>query len=109
DPHAPVVLEVEHLGKSYWIPRGLFGRSEFRAVDDASFRLRRGHTVGIVGESGSGKTTLGLALLRLHERGSGPVRGRAVFDGRDLLALSSRAMLPLRRRIQVVFQNPYAS
>ncbi len=109
DPQAPLVLEVEHLGKSYWIRHGVFGRQEFRAVEDASFRLRRGHTVGIVGESGSGKTTLGLALLRLHPRGSGPSRGRALFDGRDLLTLSSREMLPLRRRIQVVFQNPYAS
>ena len=106
---ADVVLDVSHLGKSFWIRSGVFGRREFRAVADASFRLRRGQTVGVVGESGSGKTTLGLALLRLHGQGSGPTRGRALFDGRDLLALPSREMLPLRRRIQVVFQNPYAS
>ncbi len=75
----------------------------------ATFRLRAGHTLGIVGESGSGKTTLGLTLLRLHEASGGPVGGRAIFDGRDLLALSKPEMLAMRKRIQVVFQNPYAS
>jgi peptide/nickel transport system ATP-binding protein len=109
DGAAPVLVEAEALSKSFWIRRGVFGRSEFRAVKDASFRLRRGHTLGIVGESGSGKTTLGLALLRLHEPTGGPVGGRVLFDGRDLLALPRDALLPLRRRIQVVFQNPYAS
>ncbi len=63
----------------------------------------------MVGESGSGKTTLGLTLLRLHEPSGGPVGGTIRFDGIDLLALSRREMLPMRRRIQVVFQNPYAS
>ncbi len=109
DPAAPVVLEVRNVTKSFWIRRGVFGRSEFQAVKGASFTLRRGHTLGIVGESGSGKTTLGLALLRLHEPAGGPVGGQAVFDGRDLFALSREQMLPMRRRIQVVFQNPYAS
>ncbi len=109
DPAAPVVLEVSNVTKSFWIRRGVFGRSEFQAVKGASFTLRRGHTLGIVGESGSGKTTLGLALLRLHEPAGGPVGGKAVFDGRDLFALSREQMLPMRRRIQVVFQNPYAS
>jgi len=109
DPQAPVVVEAESLSKSFWIRKGVFGRAEFEAVKNASFRLRKGHTLGIVGESGSGKTTLGLALLRLHEPTGGPVRGRVIFDGRDLLELPRAALLPLRRRIQVVFQNPYAS
>ena len=109
DPRAPVILETRGLSKSFWIRDGVFRRREFRAVRGATFRLRRGHTLGIVGESGSGKTTLGLALLRLHEPNGGPVGGAAIFDGRDLLALSRRELLPMRRRLQVVFQNPYAS
>jgi peptide/nickel transport system ATP-binding protein len=63
----------------------------------------------VVGESGSGKTTMGLALLRLHEPSGGPVTGTVTFDGIDLLALGKAEMLPMRKRIQVVFQNPYAS
>ncbi|MBS0433526.1 MAG: ABC transporter ATP-binding protein [Proteobacteria bacterium] len=109
DPEAPVVLQASDVTKSFWIRSGVFGRREFQAVKGASFTLRRGHTLGIVGESGSGKTTLGLTLLRLHEPAGGPAGGKAIFDGRDLLALSREQMLPMRRRIQVVFQNPYAS
>ncbi|MCB1982614.1 MAG: ABC transporter ATP-binding protein, partial [Rhodoferax sp.] len=84
---------------------GLFGKREFKAVQDVNFELRRGHTLGVVGESGSGKTTMGLSLLRLHE----PTGGEVIFDGRDILKLSDRERQPMRRRIQVVFQNPYAS
>ena len=109
DPNAPVVLEATGVTKSFWIKRGVFGRREFQAVKGASFKLRRGHTLGIVGESGSGKTTLGLTLLRLHEPNGGPVGGSALFSGQDLLSIPRADMLPMRRRIQVVFQNPYAS
>jgi peptide/nickel transport system ATP-binding protein len=109
DPNARVIIEASALTKSFWIQRGVFGRKEFKAVKGATFKLRQGHTLGVVGESGSGKTTMGLALLRLHEPGGGPVGGRVTFDGIDLLALSKAAMLPMRKRIQVVFQNPYAS
>jgi peptide/nickel transport system ATP-binding protein len=109
DPDAPVILEATGLAKSFWIRSGVFGRKAFPAVKGASFRLRRGHTLGIVGESGSGKTTLGLTLLRLHDPNGGPVAGHAVFDGIDLLAVPRADLLPIRRRIQVVFQNPYAS
>jgi peptide/nickel transport system ATP-binding protein len=109
DAQAPVVLEARDLSKGFWVRQGVFGRRPFVAVKGASFTLRRGHTLGVVGESGSGKTTMGLALLRLHEAGNGPTGGSVRFDGRDLLALSPREMLPVRRRIQVVFQNPYAS
>ena len=109
DPAAPVVLEATGVTKSFWIRSGVFGRREFQAVKGASFTLRAGHTLGIVGESGSGKTTLGLTLLRLHEPNGGPTGGRAVFDGRDLLTIPRADLLPMRKRIQVVFQNPYAS
>ncbi|MEP7139742.1 MAG: dipeptide ABC transporter ATP-binding protein [Caldimonas sp.] len=109
DPDARVVIEATALTKSFWIRSGVFGRSEFKAVKGASFRVRAGHTLGVVGESGSGKTTLGLALLRLHEPNGGPVGGKVVFDGKDLFTLSKAQMLPMRKRIQVVFQNPYAA
>ena len=115
DPAAPVVLQVEALRKSFWLRRGVFGRQEFRAVKGVSFALRRGHTLGIVGESGSGKTTAGLALLQLHEASGGPVGGRVGFRSaaggpeQDLLTLGKADWLPMRRKLQVVFQNPYAS
>ena len=113
DSDAPVILEARGLTKSFWIRQGVFGRREFKAVGrqgrGVSFSLRRGHTLGVVGESGSGKTTMGLALLRLHEASGGPVGGDVRFAGEDLLALSKSQMLPMRRRLQVVFQNPYAS
>lgn len=109
DPDAPVIIEATALTKSFWLRSGVFGRREFKAVKGASFQLRRGHTLGVVGESGSGKTTMGLTLLRLHEPSGGPVSGQVRFDGRDLLSLSKAEMLPMRQRIQVVFQNPYAS
>jgi len=109
DPNARVIIEAEALTKSFWLPAGVFGRKEFKAVKGATFKLRQGHTLGVVGESGSGKTTMGLALLRLHEPTGGPVGGRVRFDDIDLLNLSKRDILPMRKRIQVVFQNPYAS
>lgn len=105
DPAAPVVLEVRSLAKSFFLREGLFGKREFKAVQDVNFKLRKGHTLGVVGESGSGKTTMGLSLLRLHE----PTAGEVIFDGKDLLKLSDRERQGMRRRIQVVFQNPYAS
>ena len=105
DPDAPVVLEVRSLAKSFWLKQGLFGKREFKAVRDVNFKLRKGHTLGVVGESGSGKTTMGLTLLRLHE----PTSGEVIFDGKNLLALGDKERQVMRRRIQVVFQNPYAS
>jgi peptide/nickel transport system ATP-binding protein len=105
DPQAPVVLEVRALSKSFFSREGWFGQREFKAVRDVSFTLRKGHTVGVVGESGSGKTTMGLTLLGLH-RASG---GEVIFDGHKLLDLNERARQVLRRRIQIVFQNPYSS
>jgi peptide/nickel transport system ATP-binding protein len=105
DASAPVVLEVRSLAKSFCLRQGVFGKREFKAVQGVSFQLRRGHTLGVVGESGSGKTTMGLTLLRLHE----PTGGEVIFDGRNLLKLSDAERQQMRRRIQIVFQNPYAS
>ncbi len=105
DPNAPVVLEVKSLAKSFRLKQGLFGKREFKAVQDVNFQLRKGHTLGVVGESGSGKTTMGLTLLRLHE----PTGGQVIFDGRNLLEIPDRERQAMRRRIQIVFQNPYAS
>jgi peptide/nickel transport system ATP-binding protein len=104
-PGDPVILDVQGLGKSFYVREGLFGRREFKAAADVSFKLRRGKTLGLVGESGSGKTTVGLTLMRLHEA----TAGRALFDGRDILAMSEREFMPYKRRIQIIFQNPYAS
>jgi peptide/nickel transport system ATP-binding protein len=101
----PIVLEVNNLGKSFYSRDGLFGRREFKAVKDVSFALPKGKTLGLVGESGSGKTTVGLTLMRLHEATS----GEALFDGRDLLSMSPREFMHYKRRIQIIFQNPYAS
>ena len=105
DPNAPVILQVRGLKKSFFIKTGLFGKREFQAVKDVNFELRKGYTIGVVGESGSGKTTMGLTLLRLHE----PTGGEVLFDGRDLLKMNGSDWQKMRRRIQVVFQNPYAS
>jgi len=104
-PDDQPLLVVDHLAKSFWLRQGLFGKREFQAVKDVSFTLGRGKTLGVVGESGSGKTTVGLTLLRLH-RATG---GSALFEGRDLLAMSEREYQPYKRRIQIIFQNPYAS
>jgi len=105
DATAPVVLEVKSLAKSFWLRSGVFGKREFKAVQNVNFQLRKGHTLGVVGESGSGKTTMGLTLLRLHE----PTSGEVIFDGKNLLTLTDRERQAMRRRIQIVFQNPYAS
>jgi peptide/nickel transport system ATP-binding protein len=99
------LLDVRNLAKSFYVREGLFGKREFKAVQDVSFTLPRGKTLGVVGESGSGKTTVGLTLLRLH-RATG---GSALFDGRDLVSMSERDYQAYKRRIQIIFQNPYAS
>jgi peptide/nickel transport system ATP-binding protein len=99
------VLVVDKLSKSFFFREGLFGKREFKAVKDVSFTLARGKTLGVVGESGSGKTTVGLTLLRLHRATS----GSALFEGRDLISMPAREFMPYKRRIQIIFQNPYAS
>ena len=99
------VLVVNNLSKSFYTRDGLFGKREFQAVKDVSFTLPRGKTLGVVGESGSGKTTVGLTLLRLHQA----TGGTAMFHGKDLIAMPNKEYLPYKRRIQIIFQNPYAS
>ena len=99
------LLVVRHLKKQYRLKTGLFARKVIDAVVDASFTLSPGRTLGVVGESGSGKTTVGMMLMRLTEATSGEV----MFDGQDFLALDQRALRAYRRRVQIVFQNPYAS
>ncbi|MEC5164073.1 peptide/nickel transport system ATP-binding protein [Janthinobacterium sp. CG_23.3] len=99
------VLVVKNLSKSFYLREGLFGKREFQAVKDVSFNLPRGKTLGVVGESGSGKTTVGLTLLRLHQA----TGGTALFEGKDLIAMPAKEYLPYKRRIQIIFQNPYAS
>jgi peptide/nickel transport system ATP-binding protein len=104
-PDDEPVLAVNNLSKSFYVREGWFGKREFKAVDNVSFTLARGRTLGVVGESGSGKTTVGLTLLRLHQA----TGGSALFDGRDLLSMTAREFQAYKRRIQIIFQNPYAS
>ncbi|MFO1323163.1 MAG: ABC transporter ATP-binding protein [Burkholderiales bacterium] len=101
----PIVLSVRNLGKSFYSREGLFGRREFKAVQNVSFDLPKGKTLGLVGESGSGKTTVGLTLMRLHEA----TAGEALFEGRDILGMTPKEFMQYKRRIQIIFQNPYAS
>jgi peptide/nickel transport system ATP-binding protein len=104
-----VVLEVSGLSKSFRLRDGLFHWREVPAVENVSFTLRRGQTLGVAGESGSGKTTVGLTLMRLHQATAGRVVMYGANGAVELLGLSEAAMMPYRRRIQIVFQNPYAS
>lgn len=96
------LVEVSNLTKSY---PGRGGGEPKRVVDDVGFRIERGETLGVVGESGSGKSTVARLLLRLIEPDSGSIR----FDDHDLLAVSNRELRQLRRRMQIVFQDPYAA
>jgi peptide/nickel transport system ATP-binding protein len=101
------LLVVENLVKHYPIRKGVVPRTVgyVRAVDDISFSIPRGQTLGLVGESGCGKTTTGRAILRLVE----PTSGRVTFDGRDVLAMKGRELRLLRREMQIIFQDPYGS
>jgi len=103
---APVVMGAENVKVYFPIKKGLLRRTvdHVKAVDGISLKVRAGETIGVVGESGSGKTTLGLALLRLVSS-----KGRIVFLGRDIERLRSRALRPMRKDMQVVFQDPYGS
>ncbi|MCI8440602.1 MAG: ATP-binding cassette domain-containing protein [Oscillospiraceae bacterium] len=94
------ILRVEHLQKYFPVPDGML-----HAVDDISFTIDAGKTLGVVGESGCGKSTMGRAILRLHE----PTGGKVFFQGRDVLAMGAQEMKELRREMQIIFQDPFAS
>ena len=102
---AAALIEVKGLHKDYQLKAGLFKRSVFSAVKHADFSLHKGRTLGVVGESGSGKTTLGMMLTRLTDATEGSI----LFEGQDLAQLSAAQMRVYRSRIQIIFQNPYAS
>jgi peptide/nickel transport system ATP-binding protein len=99
------LLEVKGLRKDYTLKTGFFRREVFSAVKDAHFTLHKGRTLGVVGESGSGKTTIGMMLTRLTDATAGSIH----FEGVDLAQLTPKQMQAYRRRIQIIFQNPYAS
>lgn len=100
-----IILEVKDLKKSFYSRKGLFGKEEFQAVKGVSFKLAKGKTLGLVGESGSGKTTVGLLLMRLHQASG----GQAFIEGKDILSLTEKEFAKYQRKIQIIFQNPYAS
>jgi ABC-type dipeptide/oligopeptide/nickel transport system ATPase subunit len=101
------LLEIRDLKKYFPVPAGLLGytQEQVKAVDGVSLDVEEGETVGLVGESGCGKTSLGRCLVRLIE----PTSGTVTFEGRELSALSGAAMREMRRKMQMIFQDPYAS
>ena len=101
------ILEVRNLVKHFPIGGGIFGgeAAVVKAVDGVSFSIRRGETLGLVGESGCGKTTTGRCILQLEK----PTSGEIIFEGRDLATLTGRELRKVRRRLQVIFQDPYSS
>jgi peptide/nickel transport system ATP-binding protein/oligopeptide transport system ATP-binding protein len=101
------LLELEHVTKRFPVKQGVFGRQrgEVHAVEDVSLTVHRGETLGIVGESGCGKSTTARLMMRLLEPTSGTIR----LDGRDITRLSQRRLRPLRRELQMIFQDPYSS
>ena len=101
------LIRVQGLTKHFPIRAGVFQRvvNSVRAVDDVSFTISEGETLGLVGETGCGKTTVGRAMLRLIE----PTAGSVTFEGREIMKLSGREMKDVRREMQIIFQDPYAS
>ena len=101
------ILEVRHLKKYFPAEKNFWGKpvSFLKAVDNVSFAIKRGQTLGIVGESGCGKTTLGRTILRLNSSSGGEI----IFEGRDIANLKPSELRPLRTRMQIVFQDPYSS
>lgn len=94
------LLRVEHLKKYFTTPKGTL-----HAVDDVNFSIRAGETLGVVGESGCGKSTMGRAILRLHE----PTAGKVYFEGKDILSYNKKQLKELRKDMQIIFQDPFAS
>jgi len=103
-----VLLEVRRLCKYFSLTSGVILQRVvglIKAVDDVSFFIRKGETLGLVGESGSGKTTTGRCILQLDR----PTSGEVFFEGRDLAGVDENELRPMRRKIQVIFQDPYSS
>mgnify|MGYP000851205408 CR=1 FL=1 len=101
-----IILEVKNLVKYFPVAGESFGKSSLlKAVDDVSFTIRRGETLGLVGESGCGKTTVGRTIIRLYE----PTSGKVIFKGKDIVTAKPKEMKSIRRQIQMIFQDPYAS
>ena len=101
-----VLLEVKNLCKYFEVKKGLFSRESYvKAVDDVSFTINEGETLGLVGESGCGKTTTGRTVLNLYKA----TKGNIIFDGIDITNFNDKQMLPFRRQMQMIFQDPYAS
>ncbi|MBQ7390398.1 MAG: dipeptide ABC transporter ATP-binding protein [Clostridia bacterium] len=101
------LLEVRHLRKCFPIKKSITGKTlqELIAVDDISFKLNAGETLGIVGESGCGKTTMGRTILKLHQ----PSGGQIIFDGKDISNYTNKEMRDIRTKMQIIFQDPYSS
>lgn len=107
DQQNPVILEIKGLKKYFPLKKGFFGgvKDWVKAVDDVTLQVRKGRTLGLVGESGCGKTTLGRTVLRLVE----PTEGAINYNGTDITTLDKEAMRNMRRKMQIIFQDPYAS
>jgi oligopeptide/dipeptide ABC transporter ATP-binding protein len=103
----PDLIQVEHLTKHFPVRGGILQRTiaQVQAVDDVSFTIKQGETLGMVGESGCGKTTIGRTMLRLTE----PTSGKMIFAGKDVFNLNNVELKDLRRNMQIIFQDPYAS